>query len=146
MLAARIEICAHVAAGLVSFFHFLPGDFQMKLVSFDDYRIGIVHDDSVVDVSDVTGAASAQWPPVAMNHLIANFPTLKSKLGSALTRNGVPLAEYVTRIVEEAANSYVPEPDIIDHLRAIGVIGAVDGKKRADGRSWSEIEAACDPN
>ena len=110
MLAARIEICAHVAAGLVSFFHFLPGDFQMKLVSFDDYRIGIVHDDSVVDVSDVTGAASAQWPPVAMNHLIANFPTLKSKLGSALTRTGVPLAGVKLRTPVPGASKVIAYP------------------------------------
>jgi len=82
----------------------------MKLVSFDDYRIGIVHDDSVVDVSDVTGAASAQWPPVAMNHLIANFATLKSKLGSALTRNGVPLAGVKLRTPVPGASKVIAYP------------------------------------
>lgn len=63
----------------------------MKLVSFDDYRIGIVQDGRVIDVSDLVGAGTNAWPHVAMNFLIADFSSLCGKLESARTRTGVPL-------------------------------------------------------
>jgi hypothetical protein len=55
------------------------------------------------------------------------------------------LGDLVSELVEEAANRKdIGGTDVINHLREIGVVGAVRGKPRADGRSWSEIEAACD--
>jgi 2-keto-4-pentenoate hydratase/2-oxohepta-3-ene-1,7-dioic acid hydratase in catechol pathway len=82
----------------------------MKLVSFDDYKIGIVHDDKVIDVSDLAGAAPGQWPSVAMNHLIADFPALKTKLDSATTRPGVPLATVKLRTPVPGASKVIAYP------------------------------------
>ena len=64
----------------------------MKLARFGDDRIGIVRDDVIVDVTEIAGAASGEWPPVAMNRLIANFAELKRKLESAARGQGVALA------------------------------------------------------
>ncbi len=45
----------------------------MKLARFDDNRIGIVRGDEIIDVTDIVDGRSSEWPPVAMNRLIANF-------------------------------------------------------------------------
>ena len=71
-------------------------------------------------------------------------PEAELRLLERAALSGVPLAEFVSQIVEEAAHNDEPRPNMIDHLRAIGVVGAVRGKQRPDGRSWSEVEAACD--
>lgn len=59
---------------------------------------------------------------------------------------GMPIQEYIMTIVENAASSDTSADNMADYLRSIGVLGAIDGTKGpGDGRSWSEIEAACDP-
>jgi 2-keto-4-pentenoate hydratase/2-oxohepta-3-ene-1,7-dioic acid hydratase in catechol pathway len=82
----------------------------MKLVSFDDYRIGLVHDNKVIDVSDLVGGVPGEWPPVAMNHFIADFPNLKAKLESARARPGVPLAGVKLRTPVPGASKVVAYP------------------------------------
>ncbi len=82
----------------------------MKLVSFDTYKIGIVHDDSVVDVSDIVGGFDGKWPPVAMNHLIADFETLKPQLHAASTRSGVRLASVALRTPVPGATKVIAFP------------------------------------
>jgi 2-keto-4-pentenoate hydratase/2-oxohepta-3-ene-1,7-dioic acid hydratase in catechol pathway len=65
----------------------------MKLARFDDDRIGVVHGDSIVDVTDIADAKPGEWPPVAMIRLIADFARYRSKLERAGTSGkGVPLA------------------------------------------------------
>jgi 2-keto-4-pentenoate hydratase/2-oxohepta-3-ene-1,7-dioic acid hydratase in catechol pathway len=64
----------------------------MKLARFGDDRIGLVRDEVIVDITDAVGAMPGEWPPVAMNRLIANFAELKRKLEVASREPGVPLA------------------------------------------------------
>lgn len=45
----------------------------MKIVRFNDQRIGVVDAGRVVDVTDIIGADPEGSPPVAMNRLIARF-------------------------------------------------------------------------
>lgn len=65
----------------------------MKFVSFDNYSVGIVRNDTVIDVSDIVGKFDGNWPPVMMNHLIADFPNLRAKLESASSRAGILLSQ-----------------------------------------------------
>jgi len=66
----------------------------MRLARFNGGRLGVVRDDVVVDVGDVAGAGSEEWPPVQMLRLIARFGALRAKLDDAArTRDGVPLEE-----------------------------------------------------
>jgi 2-keto-4-pentenoate hydratase/2-oxohepta-3-ene-1,7-dioic acid hydratase in catechol pathway len=65
----------------------------MKLARFDDDRIGIVHDDTIIDVTALVGTASGEWPPVAMNRLIANFGEFRLKLQTASRGPGKDLAD-----------------------------------------------------
>jgi 2-keto-4-pentenoate hydratase/2-oxohepta-3-ene-1,7-dioic acid hydratase in catechol pathway len=66
----------------------------MRLVVFDDARLGLVRDDGVVDVSDLVGAGRAEWPPVFLLRAIADFDRLGPRLTAALgTRPGLLLSE-----------------------------------------------------
>jgi len=64
----------------------------MRLVVYDDSRLGLVRDGSVVDVSDLAGAGAGEWPPVFLLRAIAGFGRLRPRLEEALRgRPGVPL-------------------------------------------------------
>lgn len=69
----------------------------MRLVSFNEFKIGLVRDGDVIDVSDLVGAQNGAWPPVAMNYLIAGFDRFRPKLESARSRQGIPLAQVKLR-------------------------------------------------
>ena len=58
----------------------------MRLVVFDDARLGLVRDDGVVDVSDLVGAGRAEWPPVFPLRAIADFDRLRPRLTEASGR------------------------------------------------------------
>jgi 2-keto-4-pentenoate hydratase/2-oxohepta-3-ene-1,7-dioic acid hydratase in catechol pathway len=64
----------------------------VRLVVFDDSRLGLLRDGGVVDVSDLVGAGTAQWPPLFLLRTIADFDRLRPRLDDALrSRPGVPL-------------------------------------------------------
>ena len=64
----------------------------MRLVVYDDNKVGVVRDGQVVDVSDLVGAGAEEWPPVAVTRLIAGFGGLRPSLEEALrSRSGVAL-------------------------------------------------------
>ena len=66
----------------------------MKLVTFDNGRIGVVSDGRLVDVSDLAAVVPGAWPPVGMVRFIAEFPALRPALADALrTRTSVALEE-----------------------------------------------------
>src|ERR671930_2225822 len=66
----------------------------MRLAVYDDNKVGVVvRDSQVVDVTDLVGAGSEDWPPVAMTRFIANFARLHARLEQAMaSRSGIPLA------------------------------------------------------
>ncbi|MGH7266715.1 MAG: fumarylacetoacetate hydrolase family protein [Candidatus Rokuibacteriota bacterium] len=64
----------------------------MRLVVYDESRLGVLRDDTVVDVSDVVGA-SGEWPPVFLLRAIAGWDRLRPRVDDAARgRAGVPLA------------------------------------------------------
>jgi 2-keto-4-pentenoate hydratase/2-oxohepta-3-ene-1,7-dioic acid hydratase in catechol pathway len=64
----------------------------VRLVRFNEGRIGVLAGDSVHDVTAAIGLDPAAWPPVGMLQLIRNFASLKGKLEQATGQKGVPLA------------------------------------------------------
>jgi 2-keto-4-pentenoate hydratase/2-oxohepta-3-ene-1,7-dioic acid hydratase in catechol pathway len=52
-----------------------------------------VRGDLIVDVTEAAGAAPGEWPPVAMNRLIANFAELRRKVEGAARGPGKPLTD-----------------------------------------------------
>lgn len=64
----------------------------MRLVVYDDSKVGLTRNGGVIDVSDIVGAGAAEWPPVFMLRAIAGFDRLRPRLEEALrSRSGVPL-------------------------------------------------------
>ena len=66
----------------------------MRIAVFDDYRVGLVEDDVIFDVTDaVVPNAGTAWPPVFMNTLIAGWPAAELRLRAARrAASAVPLA------------------------------------------------------
>ena len=70
----------------------------MKLVFFDDFKLGVVKDGVVVDVSDAVSSIPHQEPHELINRLIAGFSDHKQKLIEVVNeRTGVPLAQVKLR-------------------------------------------------
>jgi len=80
----------------------------MKLVYFDDWKLGVVKGDRVVDVSAAVRDIRHTGPGDLMNGLIGNFAQYKGKLeDAAASGQGVPLASVKLR-------PPLPKPDNID--------------------------------
>jgi len=80
----------------------------MKLVYFDDYKLGVVKGDRVVDVSSVVRDIPHTGPGDLMNNLIARFDQYKGKLqDAAASGQGQPLSSVRLR-------APLPKPDNID--------------------------------
>jgi hypothetical protein len=63
----------------------------MRLVVYDDSRLGVLREGTVVDVSDLVGAGPGEWPPVFLVRAIAAFGRLRPRLVPALAVYGVIL-------------------------------------------------------
>jgi 2-keto-4-pentenoate hydratase/2-oxohepta-3-ene-1,7-dioic acid hydratase in catechol pathway len=64
----------------------------VRLVRFNEGRIGVLQGDQVHDATAAIGLDPAAWPPVGMIRLIRDFAPLKSKLEQAARGPGVPVA------------------------------------------------------
>jgi 2-keto-4-pentenoate hydratase/2-oxohepta-3-ene-1,7-dioic acid hydratase in catechol pathway len=83
----------------------------MRLVVFDDSRLGLLRDERVVDVSDLVGAGAADWPPVFLLRAIAGFDRLRPRLEDALrSRPGVPLGQVQLRAPVVFPNKVIAAP------------------------------------
>ncbi|WP_028219440.1 fumarylacetoacetate hydrolase family protein [Paraburkholderia oxyphila] len=56
----------------------------MKLVSFNNGRLGVVHGDVVVDITELGGVDPAFWPPVGMVKIIEAFLTQEAQIRDAI--------------------------------------------------------------
>src|ERR1700722_14676090 len=64
----------------------------MKLAFFDDFRLGVVKGDSIVDVSAVVQDIPHSGPGDLISGLIARFDAYRSKLEAASTGVGVAIS------------------------------------------------------
>ncbi len=70
----------------------------MKLVFFDDFKLGVLKGESVVDVSDVVSDIPSVSPQDTLSGLIADFDSYKSKLDQAVSdRDGVASSQVRLR-------------------------------------------------
>jgi hypothetical protein len=66
----------------------------MRIARFNGGRIGLVTDDTIRDVTAAAGIDPAEWPPVGMVRVIANFEALRDKLAAAArSAPALPLPE-----------------------------------------------------
>lgn len=79
----------------------------MKLAFFDDFKLGVVTGDTVVDVSDVVKDIPRLGPQDVIRGVIENFGQYKGKLADAATQGkGVPVSQVKFR-------SPLPKPENI---------------------------------
>ncbi len=70
----------------------------MKLVFFNDFTLGVVRGDSVVDISAATSDLVHTSPQDLLNRLIVNFAQYKGRLEAAAQQGpGIPLAQVRLR-------------------------------------------------
>jgi 2-keto-4-pentenoate hydratase/2-oxohepta-3-ene-1,7-dioic acid hydratase in catechol pathway len=70
----------------------------VKILFFDDWKLGVLNGDSVVDVSDVVKDIPCVGPHDVVNGLIARFDAYKAKLQQAASSGkGVPVASVRIR-------------------------------------------------
>jgi len=70
----------------------------VKILFFDDWKLGVLNGDSVVDVSDVVKDIPRVGPHDVVNGLIARFDAYKAKLQQAASSGkGVPVASVRIR-------------------------------------------------
>jgi len=70
----------------------------MKLAFFDDYKLGVVVGDKIVDVSSVTKGIKALGPQDVIRTVIEKWSTYKGKLAAAAKKGkGKPLAKVKLR-------------------------------------------------
>jgi 2-keto-4-pentenoate hydratase/2-oxohepta-3-ene-1,7-dioic acid hydratase in catechol pathway len=70
----------------------------MKLVLYNDYRLGVIRDDKVVDATEVVDRAQFRRPQDMLEEVIINWDDLKPRLESAAESNeGIPLQDVRLR-------------------------------------------------
>jgi len=80
----------------------------MKLLHFDDFKLGVLKGDNVVDVTAIANEVSHTGPHDRINGLIANFDAYRDKLEAAAeASDGVPVSSVRIR-------SPLPKPGNID--------------------------------
>jgi hypothetical protein len=66
----------------------------MKLAFFDDFKVGVVAGDSVVDVTDVVKDISRLGPQDVIRGVIEQFDALEGKLADAASKGqGKPVSQ-----------------------------------------------------
>ena len=79
----------------------------MKIAFFNDYRMGIVVESNIVDVTEVVGDIPHLSPSDQLNGLIEQFPQYRTKLEEASRGSGVPLSEVSIRPPHPRPNNIV---------------------------------------
>ena len=74
------------------------GDTAMKLLHFNDFRLGVLKGDQVVDVTPVIANIPHSGPGDRMNSVIANFADLRPRIEAAVAAgSGVPVGSVRIR-------------------------------------------------
>ena len=100
----------------------------MRLVIFDDLRMGILKDGQVHDVSDVVGARADEWPPVFWVRAVANFGQLRPKIEAAVAKGkGRPLESVRLRAPVLYPSKVIAAPvNYKLHMQEMGVSDPID--------------------
>ena len=79
----------------------------MKLAFFDDYKLGLVVEDTIVDVSEVVSSIPHLTPGDLLNGLVADFENYKSRLEAAQELKGKAIADVTLRAPHPKPNNIV---------------------------------------
>ena len=97
----------------------------MKVLRFNEGRIGISDGLKVVEVGHLCGAEPDHWPPVGINRLIRDFDALRPQLDALLRSDpGLPIADVRLQTPVPWPNKLMAYPvNYHDHAREMGSTG-----------------------
>lgn len=98
----------------------------MKIIRFNDNRIGIVKGDQIHDITAVLGNnTGTDWPPVAINRLVASFDSFKEKIEQhAKVAPGIPLSSVRILTPVPWPNKLMAYPvNYMDHAAEMKSVG-----------------------
>jgi 2-keto-4-pentenoate hydratase/2-oxohepta-3-ene-1,7-dioic acid hydratase in catechol pathway len=124
----------------------------MKLASFNDGRLGVIVDDAIVDITDLSGVAADFWPPVGMVRLISLLAEATSRVQDEIAaRPSLPLntvrldapIQWPNKVIAFPANYHA-------HIDEMKAVGALISKAPASGQGFflkagSSISGPSDP-
>ena len=105
----------------------------MRYVFYDDFKPGLLKDDTVVDISDVLDVKNYHTPQMIVEKFINEYETLKPELEKCLNNPGKPVKEVRLR-------QPVPKPSLF--MCGIGGFGEGEGRKRPINffiKGWNSI-------
>jgi 2-keto-4-pentenoate hydratase/2-oxohepta-3-ene-1,7-dioic acid hydratase in catechol pathway len=106
----------------------------MRYVFYDDFKPGLLKNETVVDISDVLDVKPYQTPQMVVEKFIKEYETLKPALEKALKeKTGKPLKDVRIR-------QPVPKPGLF--MCGIGGFGEGEGRKRPINffvKGWTSI-------
>ncbi|MBD3170832.1 fumarylacetoacetate hydrolase [Candidatus Bathyarchaeota archaeon] len=105
----------------------------MRYVFYDDFKPGLLKDDSVVDISDVLDVKAYHTPQMIVEKFITEYETLKEELETSLEKPGKPVEEVRLR-------QPVPKPSLF--MCGIGGFGEGEDRKRPINffiKGWTSI-------
>ena len=108
----------------------------MKLAVYDDYRVAVVENDQLFDVTEAVPDAGPAWPPVFMSRLIAQWDTVAPRIRAARAK-ATPIARSAVRLLAP-----VPFPGTViaapaNYRKHVGELG--DRGVTKQGNSANEI-------
>lgn len=97
----------------------------MKILRFNDGRVGISDGIKVVDVSALCGVSTGEWPPVGINRLIRDFDALRPQLERLLHQEaGLPIESVRMQTPVPWPNKLMAYPvNYHDHAREMASRG-----------------------
>jgi 2-keto-4-pentenoate hydratase/2-oxohepta-3-ene-1,7-dioic acid hydratase in catechol pathway len=100
----------------------------VKLIRYNDGRVGVVRSDIVYDISSIVGDDSTAWPPVSMNRLIAAFDECRPEIEKAVSGSaGINISEVHLLTPVPWPNKLMPYPvNYIDHAKEMNSVGYAD--------------------
>lgn len=106
----------------------------MRYVFYDDFKPGLLKDDTVIDISDELDVKDYQTPQMVVEKFIKEYDALKSSLEKALKeKKGKPLKDVRLR-------QPIPKPSLF--MCGIGGFGEGEGRKRPINffvKGWTSI-------
>lgn len=96
----------------------------MKIVRYDTWRVGVTDGHRVADLSELCGAREDDWPPVAINRLLRDWPQLRLQAEQALAAATTPLSSVRLETPVPWPNKLMAYPvNYHDHAREMATSG-----------------------
>ena len=106
----------------------------MRLLYFNDFRLGVLKGDKVVDVTTVVANIPHTGPGDLMNGLIANFANFRSRLQDAVAKGDGP------SVMRVKIRPPLPKPV---NVECMAVNYMEDGTKTEPAPKWRASLPAC---